>query len=618
LKLIPLPRHIERSTGTEPAPRLRLAACLASPAVCRAGRIVSALQRLGAALHEELPENPACPFTMALAAERAADEPQPKPPALPDMAELGNGTGSRLPNEGYVLGKNESGFLLAAGDEAGFFYGLQTLRQLMALPDVPVSLRIADWPDMPVRAVHVDLKGIVPRFEYLLDLVDDWASHKINTLLVEYENHIPWPGHPLLEAENRWSNEQLARFLQRCRSRYIRVIPLQQSFGHLHYALKHEAYAHLREFAGYPSDICPSNGEAVSLLEERLHQIMDLHPDAGFVHLGCDETLHLNCCPRCRRQFGEDGKFRNYIHHVNRMAELVAERGFKPIIWDDMLRKMDDGDIARLHRDIAVAVWCYHHKDAVHLELERHLDRYEKLGLTLFGACCGSGADSHKGNLPNFRVRAQNISDWSKLGESRKLQGVFCTNWSRYSSIDAYCEPLPATRYTALLAAQSFWNRRFEPERFDEAFLFHVFGIDSMDPRFAFSLINHGHYETTLYGDPYWLGAIAEKAAKRADEARLLAFLAGMNKLDTTGEHSFERLYFLTLPTATPMEKTLVKGYIEALGARLEAMEKEGLERFRPFYDENDALRWLRSRMFQWRWMHDTALAAWDDRFGSR
>jgi hypothetical protein len=613
LKLIPLPREIEHTIETEQTSLLRIDALYASMAVSRVGRIVSILDQFGAAQTGEIPGQPDYPFAIAFTTGREADAPT----MIPDLAAFVKGPSSPLPEEGYILSKNESGLHLTAVDEKGFFYGLQTMMQLMALPDIPISLRIADWPDLPMRAIHVDLKGIVPSFEYMLDLVKEWASHKINTLLVEYENHIPWPGHPLLEAENRWNAEQLARFLEQCREHYIRVIPLQQSFGHLHYALKHEAYAQLREFAGYPSEICPSNELAISLLEERLGQIMDLHPDAGFIHLGCDEALHLNTCPTCRQKFGEDGKFRNYIHHVNRMAELIIERGFKPIIWDDMLRKMADSEIALLHRDIAVAVWCYHHKDSVHLGLERHLDRYDNLGLTMFGASCGSGADSHKGNLPNFRVRTQNITDWGMLSQSYKLQGIISTHWSRYSSIDVYCEPIPASWYTTLLAAHSYWNRRFELKQFDEAYLYHVYGIEGMDPRFTFSMINHGHYETTLYGDPHWLGMIAEKASKRVDEAKLVAFLADMNRLDTTGEHTFERLYFLTLPTATPIEKALVKGYIEAHGARIESMEKEGIDRFRPFYNESDALNWLRSRMFQWRWMHDTTLEAWDNRFGN-
>jgi hypothetical protein len=297
------------------------------------------------------------------------------------------------------------------------------------------------------------------------------------------------------------------------------------------------------------------------------------------------------------------------------MATEVLQHGKKPIVWDDMLRKMNDEEIARLHPNLTVAVWCYYHQDSIHLKLKEHLDRYTRLNIPMFGAACGLGADSHTGNLPNYRVRTQNLMDWAEHSQNYALAGCISTNWAKYSSIDAYCELLPVIWHTALFAAQIFWNANVITEEVESSILQQFWGILNIDSSFSFQQINHGHYETTLYGDPKWLRTIANSATRHQEEALFYEFMAKMNRLLTVGEHTFERLYLLTLPSAQPLEKKLVKGYIMALNTQLKEIEIEAVERFAPFYTKVQTMHWLHSRLFHLRWMTDTTLASWDSTF---
>jgi hypothetical protein len=86
-------------------------------------------------------------------------------------------------------GVDAAAVTLIGADDAGLFYGVCTLNQLIRLsaPDAPGTpltlpgLQITDWPDYPHRGVMLDVsRDKVPTMETLFDLIDLLASWKIN------------------------------------------------------------------------------------------------------------------------------------------------------------------------------------------------------------------------------------------------------------------------------------------------------------------------------------------------------------------------------------------------------------------------------------------------------
>ena len=93
--------------------------------------------------------------------------------------------------ESYRLTVSESGVLIAAGDHAGLFYGLQTLSQLLppGLGDgagsVAASLevrsvRIDDAPRFPYRGMHLDVARHFFGPDFVKRYIDMLARYKIN------------------------------------------------------------------------------------------------------------------------------------------------------------------------------------------------------------------------------------------------------------------------------------------------------------------------------------------------------------------------------------------------------------------------------------------------------
>ena len=62
-----------------------------------------------------------------------------------------------IQREAYRLSIREDRIEIHAGDERGAFYGLKTLRQLLAGGTEIRTVEITDWPDLKMRGFHITL-----------------------------------------------------------------------------------------------------------------------------------------------------------------------------------------------------------------------------------------------------------------------------------------------------------------------------------------------------------------------------------------------------------------------------------------------------------------------------
>lgn len=82
-----------------------------------------------------------------------------------------------------------------------------------------------------------------------------------------------------------------------CRELGHRLLPRVASFPvvSLQFVLKHEALAHLREVAHFPNTLNPHKEESLALVRAMIDQVMELHPGARWLHVGCDEVGASPC-----------------------------------------------------------------------------------------------------------------------------------------------------------------------------------------------------------------------------------------------------------------------------------------------------------------------------------
>lgn len=380
--------------------------------------------------------------------------------------------------EGYMLTLRGAVVQLSANDAAGLFYGIQTLRQYLAMPAHP-AVEITDWPELALRSDYLDMRGIYPKFENLLRYIEEMAAYKLNTLVIEYEDKLPRARKDLCHPTDALTPEQHRRLLEVARENFIDIIPLQQSFGHLEYVLKLPEYQHLREIPEAPGEMCPLREGAYELAASLLEETARLHPDSRYLHLGCDEVWSLGQSDECKASGKSRGRIA--IEYINRLAEKVVSLGKIPIVWHDMMADVWRGgemgeagnydDLALLNKNLVVAIWLYS-PDRVNLVAPKLMEALHAHGIRTI-PCSAVRASDRCGmqNYPCIEQRLRNIDTWCELIANSRCDGMINTNWWSTFSFGNPYGLFETSRYTAFYAADRCWNLRADSAAFLERFL---------------------------------------------------------------------------------------------------------------------------------------------------
>jgi len=271
---------------------------------------------------------------------------------------------------GYRLSITPQACRIVGHDAAGVFYGRQTLAQLRRqFPASLPCLEIEDWPDFPARGVMLDISRCeVPTMPTLFSVVELLAEWKINQLQLYTEHTFAYRGH-----EQVWQNaspmtaDEVRQLDQYCKSRFIELVPNQNSFGHMDRWLKHPRYLPLAEAAqgsdtpwGYrwegPFSLCPTDPGSLELLADLYSQLLPNFTSRLF-NVGCDETFDIGqgrSKDECRRR----GVHRVYLDFLHRVNELVARHGRRMMFWGDVILK-DPQLIEELPKDAIALNWGY-------------------------------------------------------------------------------------------------------------------------------------------------------------------------------------------------------------------------------------------------------------------
>src|SRR3989441_3629175 len=230
-----------------------------------------------------------------------------------------------LNDEGYVLLVSPNEVVIAGRTTAGTFYGLQTLKQLVSGEGVGAfipSVKIIDWPTMRWRGVSDDIsRGPVPTVVYIKRQIRTEAYFKLNMHSFYMEHTFASVANPLIGPTGASLTLEEIRELVTYAHRYhIELVPEQQTFGHLHKALRLEKYAELAE-TPYGDVLSPQQEGTYKLIADWYKELNELFP-GQFFHIGEDETFELG-----EGQSREAAKTRGvgaiYFEHLNRVRDVL-------------------------------------------------------------------------------------------------------------------------------------------------------------------------------------------------------------------------------------------------------------------------------------------------------
>jgi hexosaminidase len=292
-------------------------------------------------------------------------------------------------------------------------------------------------PLVPVRGVHLDLKGVPPAFPRLLELLSLFGRLRYNAVLIEWEDMFPWTCEPRLRGRAAYTPAQIRRFADVCAELGLETIPLVQSLGHAENALRLPGLEALREVPHRTDVFHPLHPAAPEFVRRMVADVLALLPDVRRFHLGGDEVYTLGKNPASHAYLTEHGEAALYLRQLGPSLDELARRGIRPLLWHDEFVNWPAAELARLAPCADLVVWGYTgdpRDPATYHHRLPHVEKLHAAGCTLWAATAYKGADGPGANLPDTLRRQVATLAWAELTPRFDLQGVFATGWSRYAS----------------------------------------------------------------------------------------------------------------------------------------------------------------------------------------
>ena len=313
-------------------------------------------------------------------------------------------TDATLKSEAYKLEITIKKITIRASDLQGFYYALQSIRQLLPSAieseqvtenvdwTVPV-LTITDQPRFGYRGLLVDVARFFSPKENLLRIIDCMAMLKLNKLHLHLVDDNGWrieikkypllteigscrvdrPGKTFPERRNPrqgeptvekgfYTQDEIREIVRYAQERHIEVIPEIEMPAHSNAALA--AYPLLScpvvdkfigvlpGLGGNHADVifCAGNDSVFTFLQDILDEVLELFP-SKYIHLGGDEArkTHWEECPLCQTRMKAESlenteELQGYF--MARVARYVQNKGREVIGWDELTNaRIPEGSI---------------------------------------------------------------------------------------------------------------------------------------------------------------------------------------------------------------------------------------------------------------------------------
>ena len=275
-------------------------------------------------------------------------------------------------DESYELEVSPQRIRIAARAPAGLYYGAVSLWQLLTpqsgagLPLAVPALHIVDSPRFAWRGLMLDVSRQFMPPEFVEQLIDWMALHKLNTLHWHLTDDQGWrleiKKYPRLTGVGAWrtpadggarsggyyTQEQVRDIVRYAAERYVTIVPEIDMPGHAQAAIA--AYPWLGSRGDHPL-VSPDWGVHAYLLnvdertfafvDEVLGEVMELFP-GRYIHVGGDEVIkeQWKASPRVQarmRRLGIAGEDALQGYFMQRLQNLLAAHGRKLVGWDEIV-----------------------------------------------------------------------------------------------------------------------------------------------------------------------------------------------------------------------------------------------------------------------------------------
>ncbi len=315
-------------------------------------------------------------FPVERTSERESDTPNSISLRLmPSMNDIGE--------EAYELSVSKDRIAVRARTQAGIFYGIQTLRQMLPSEiertkqakeitwDIP-CVEIRDKPRFPWRGLMMDCSRTFWSKSYIKRTIRLMSLYKLNRLHLHLTDDQGWrleiKKYPELttigsmfpkkykeplERQGFYSQADIKEIIEYGNLHNVTIVPEIEMPGH---SLAFLACYPELSCTGGPFEIhpffkgpnihkdifCAGNEKTFEQLEDVLSEVVELFP-SEFIHIGGDEAPkdRWKACPKCQARLRTEGlknerELQSYF--IKRIERFLNAKGKRLIGWDEILQ----------------------------------------------------------------------------------------------------------------------------------------------------------------------------------------------------------------------------------------------------------------------------------------
>lgn len=303
-----------------------------------------------------------------------------------------------LAKEGYELVVAKNKITINASQPAGWFYGWQTLMQLIRLNlnannSIIPEVSIKDEPKFAWRGLMIDVSRHFFDKDVLKRYINQMSKYKFNVLHLHLTDNqgwrveikqlpkltsvgawrVPrtgyWSGMPAPEPGEAatyggfYTQEDIKDLVNYAKQRFVDIVPEIDLPGHsLAFVASYPEVSCTKTpqqvLAGDPWNakrtnvVCVGNDSTYTKIDQIITEIAAIFP-SKYIHIGGDEVTrnYWSNCKVCQARIASEGlknvdELQSYF--VNRVAKMVKAKGKTPIGWYETLEKGLDTDIVQM------------------------------------------------------------------------------------------------------------------------------------------------------------------------------------------------------------------------------------------------------------------------------
>ena len=414
----------------------------------------------------------------------------------------------KLHPEAYILEIHQSGIKAVAASEAGLFYALQSLSQIVdqyeqagradgpnpkSLKEQGVvklpCLRIEDEPKYDYRGIMIDVSRHFRSIPFLKKQIDQMAYYKLNRLHLHLTDAAGWrveiKSYPKLTEFAAWrshenwkewwfgdrhyrqmgdergafggfyTQHELKELVDYAQRRNITIIPEIEMPAHSEEVLTaypelsctHEPYKQ--------ADFCPGNEAVYDFLFNVLDEIVDIFP-SKHIHIGGDEAgmASWGKCKLCQELMAKEGmtelhQLQDYL--INRVSLYLASKGRRAMAWDEAVHGgLQNGDVVMSWRGEQGGI------KAIEKGLDVVMSPGEFCYLDAYQDAPPTQPEAIGGFLPLRKVYGYSPFEPS-TSSNAKVIGIQGNVWTEYIPTEDHLEYMLYPR--ALAIAEVAWTR---------------------------------------------------------------------------------------------------------------------------------------------------------------